>query len=48
MKGSEGVNREEVAGEISRQDLFSQGGCQYCSARCGGTNKCGETPQKKE
>ena len=41
-------NKEDLA-EIqgdANLEMNEAGRCQYCSAQCGGTNKCGSAPLK--
>lgn len=41
-------NKDDLASVPGKADLEMDeaGRCQYCSAQCGGTNKCGSAPLK--
>jgi len=41
-------DRARIAGSIQVDQAQAVARCQYCSARCGGGNKCGSTAQKQD
>lgn len=48
MRSPTQSDRKKLAGKVDVDAANAVARCQYCSPRCGGSNKCGATPKKND